>query len=350
MGKLFGGLLLIVGVPLIIAIVLATGMTRALTSRDFYGDMADKLVKSLPETIDKSLAAARQPGAVSDPDARAWIEAMAKAKMSFSQMFEKTGIQAWLQDELAQKVRRTGELVSGKVKPGDITLDMRPLKKALQSDEMNAYLKQVLAQLPDCDAAGVEEWKQRAIAPRHEKPLPACNPGDELFEKRSQWMNAWLGHIPDQKPMFTTGQLSDPVVLDALHWIDSTMWLLFLLPAVLIAIGALLIRSDGRGFLGVCGGATLVSGISAWLLAWLASGWMITATGRNPERYLSGSKARLFGSEAGRMFVKQLSDSLGMFLHEMFSPAMTTALLVSGIGLGLIVLSRLLKDRRPGIA
>ncbi|HUU01814.1 MAG TPA: hypothetical protein VM425_10255 [Myxococcota bacterium] len=348
MGKFIGVLLLIVlGIPLLIGVIFASGLTRAATSPDFYGDLAGKVVKRMPEMIDKSFAAARQPGAVSDPDARAWIEAMAGAKTSFPKMLELTGIQGWLQDEVAVKVARVGELVAGKAQPGDITLDMRPLKKALVSDEMGAYLNQVLALLPVCNAAGIERWKQRAISHRHEKPLPACNPGAEVIDQRSQWMAAWLGQIPDQKPMFAGIATSEPVILDALRWIDSAMWLLFLLPALFIAIGALLLRSDGRGFLSVCGGTIFTGGIASLLLSWLASGWLIAAIGRNPDRWLTGADARLFGSQAGRLFIEELSGTVGVFLHDLFSPVMTSALVVCGIGLGMLVLSFLLKDRRP---
>ncbi len=350
MGKFIGVLLLIaLGIPLLIAAIFASGLTRAVTSPDFYGDLAGKVVKRMPEMIDKSFAAARQPGAVSDPDARAWIEAMSKAETSFSKMLELTGIQGWLQDEVAMKVARVGDVVAGKAQPGEIFLDMRPLKKALVSDEMGAYLNQVLAKLPECDAMGIEKWKQRAISKRHEKPLPACNPGKEVIEQRTQWMEAWLGQIPDQKPMFEGRVTSEPVVLEALHWVDSAMWLLFLLPALFIAIGALLVRSDGRGFLGVSGGTILTGGAVSLLLSWLASGWMITAIGHNPERWMTGAHARLFGSQAGRMFIKELSGTVGVFLNDLFSPVVTSALIVCGIGLGLIVLSYLLKDRSPSV-
>ncbi len=348
MGKFIGVLLLILlGIPLLIGVIFASGLTRAATSPDFYSDLAGKVIRRMPEMIDKSFAAARQPGAVSDPNARAWIEAMAKAETSFPKMLELTGIQGWLQDEVALKVARVGEVVAGKAHPGEISLDMRPLKKALVSDEMGAYLNQVLAQLPDCDAAGIERWKQRAISQRHEKPLPACNPGAEVIDQRSQWMTAWLGQIPDQKPMFAGHAVSEPVIFDALHWVNAAMWLLFLLPALFIAIGALLLRSDGRGFLNVSGGTILTGGIVSWLLSWLASGWLIAAVAQNPDRWMTGADARLFGSQAGRMFIRELSGTVGVFLDDLFSPVVTSALVVCGIGMGMLVLSFLLKDRRP---
>ncbi|MBW1809219.1 MAG: hypothetical protein JRJ87_13575, partial [Deltaproteobacteria bacterium] len=336
--------LVVLGVPLLIGAIFVTGLTQAVTGQDFYLDLSRKVIERMPQIVEKSFEAASQPGAVSDPDTRAWVTAMTKVEIPFPEILKKTGIQGWLSDEVAQTVERVGKAMQGEIAPDEVVMNMRPLKAALASPEMKTYLGQVFTQLPACDQNGILRWKQRALAGRHNDPLPACNPGEEAVEKASAYINQMIGDIPDQKKMFIKPKSIE--TFDAVQWVDSMIWLVFLLPAIFIAIGSLLVGSGGRGFLRYCSGTVLAGGLISWLLAGLASGWLLGLVNSEHGQWISGSDVQFFGSEAGRLFASELTGTVGVVMSDLFSPVVTVALIVGAIGLGLTVLSFLIGRKR----
>jgi hypothetical protein len=347
MGKVMGVFVLVViAIPVLIGVIFATGLTRAATSPDFYTDLSGKVLERLPVLIEKTFEAANQPGAVEDPDTRAWVEAMHKADTRFPDMLKKTGIQKWLDEEVAGNLQRVGKVMTGEIQPDDLSMDMRPLKAALASQEMTDYLKQVLVHLPACDEAGLERWKQRLVVRRHDKPLPACNPGDEAVEKRAEWTAAWMGQIPDEKPFFP-GDHSHPVAFDAFRWVNSVMWLLFLLPALFIAIGAGFAGRGGKGFLRYSSGTLLAGGGFSWLLSGLASGWLFEALKRDPSQWSFGDNTQFLSTQAGQAFVKEMSATMGAVMNDLFSPVVTLSWIVCAVGAGLLALSFLVGRNAP---
>jgi hypothetical protein len=343
--KFFGMLFLIIlGMPLLIGAIFVTGLTQAVTGQDFYLDLSRKVIDRMPQIVEKSFAAASQPGAVSDPDTRAWVTAMNKVETPFTEILKKTGVQGWLADEVAQTVERVGKAMQGEIAPDQVVMNLRPLKAALASPDMKAYLGQVLGQLPACDQNGILRWKQRALAGRHSDPLPACNPGEEALEKASAHIDQMIADIPDQKKMFVKPKSIE--TFDSVKWVDSMIWLVFLLPAIFIAIGALLAGGGGRGFVRYVSGTVLVGGLISWVLAGLASGWLLELVNLEHGQWLSGGDVQFFGTEAGRLFATELTGTVGVVMSDLFSPVVTVALIASAIGLGLTVLSFLIGRKR----
>jgi hypothetical protein len=120
----------------------------------------------------------------------------------------------------------------------------------------------------------------------------------------------------------------------------------FLLAAVFIAIGALLAGSGGRGFLRYYSVTILVGGLISWLLAGLASGWLLGLINLEHGQWISGSDAQFFGTEAGRFFATELTGTLGVVMSDLFSPVVTVGLIVGAIGLALAILSFLIGRNR----
>jgi len=344
--KVFGILILIfIGIPLLVAMIWAAGMTRAATSEQFYSDLSRKVVKQLPDLVEKSFKAAQQPQSGGDPATRAWVNAIAKAQTSLPELLDKTGLRMWLEKEVAGTIEQVGQAMRGKVSPTSVSMDMRPLKNALVGPEFLDYLKQLLANLPPCDDQGIQAWKQRAASSRHGDPYPPCNPGTEALDQARTLIAARVAEIPDQQPMFHEGE-SLPA-FDVTRTVNSFLWLFFLVPILFVAIGAVLAGGAGRGFVSWSGGSILIAGTISLLLAGLAGGLFVGLLQMDPGAFhVSGSDAWLWDSAAGRELAAQVSGMMGDFLEDLFSPVITFSWIVAGAGLVLVILSMLMGRRR----
>ncbi len=337
------GLLFLVASPFLLAAIFTTGLTLAATSEDFYRSLSQKVVQRLPFLVQDAFAAARQPGAVQDPDTRAWISAMAKAQTQPVEMLKQTGIQTWLDEEVAGGIEAVGGFMSGTVDPSSVTLDLRPLKSALAGPAMRGYLDQVFQHLPACDQAGRQRWQRRLQQSGQDKALPACNPGAQAIDNRADWLAARIARIPDQSGELV--QMQPFTALEFVLTIQMILWLVMLIPALFVALGAGLAAHDGRGFLRCSGTTFLAGGLFSSLLAAMAGPWFFSLMYWHP---FAGNELKLFGSEAGRLLAQQLAATAGVFLQDLFAPVLLIGLLTAGLGLVLWVLSFLIK-RDPAV-
>ena len=340
--KIFGiFVLVLIGVPLLVAMIWAAGMTRAATSDQFYTDLSQKVIKRLPELMDKSFKAAQLPGAVKDSNSQAWVKAMTKAQTPLPELLDKTGIRVWLEKEVAGTIQQVGQAMRGKVAPASVSMDLRPLKQALTGPVFGDYLKQLLAQLPACDSQGIQAWKQRALSTSTHDPYPACNPGVETLNQARSYIAARVAEIPDQKPMFDEGQRLP--AFDVTQTVSTFLWLFFLVPLLFIAIGSVMAGGAGRGFLTWCGGSILTGGLISLLLAGLAGGLFVPLLQLQPGGWqATGPDAWIWNTAAGQELATQITGMMGDFLEDLFSPVITYSWIATGTGLVLLILSLLI--------
>jgi hypothetical protein len=270
---------------------------------------------------------------------------MAKAQTPLPEMLDKSGIRAWMEKELAGTIEQVGRAMRGAVTPDRVSMDMRPLKKALSGPVFLGYLEQLLGKLPACDQQGIESWKQRAASSRLEDPYPPCNPGLESFDQARSLITARVAEIPDQKPMFPKGR-SWPA-FDVTTTVSAFLWLFFLVPILFIAIGSVLAGGARRGFVSWSGGSLLTGGLISLLLVGLAGGLLVSWIHFQPAGFQAGGPdAWIWETAAGRELAAQASSMLGDFLEDLFSPVVTYSWIVAGVGLVLVLLSWLFGRRR----
>lgn len=334
----FGALILIlIGIPLTLAVSWAVGLSGAALSDDFFPDFADKVVERVPTLVERAFEAAKEPGAIQDPNARAWVDAMAQVDTPLPAVLERSGFNAWLRDDLAPALRDVGRAVRGEVPADSVGIDMRGLKRALASPVVREYARGVAARLPACDAAQLEAWRDRAVAKRSDPPPPACNPGTETIERAFDLLAARAAQIPDREPLFRPDQAPPP--LDFVPQSRVLVWLLFLAPCLVIALGAGLAGRGGKGFLGWSGGTVLTGGLLALATAWVAGGWLLPLVGWDPARWDAGPDAHLWTTEAGRLLARQVVATLDDFLGPLFGDVQTVGLGVSVVGLVFVILA-----------
>jgi hypothetical protein len=342
-----GAWLILVGVPVLVGVTWAAGSSSAALAPSFFPTLADDVVARVPGLVESGFAALQEPGVVEDPNARAWVVAISQAQPPLPDLLRQSGFDAWLQGSLAPALRDVGRVVAGDVPAEAPAIDLRPLRAALESPVAEAWARDVLARLPACDAAQLEAWRARALAgAQGDGPPPACHPGEEVVQRAFAALRAHTARMPAEQPLF---EAAPPAPLDWVARSRGYVWLLFLVPALVIAVGAALAGRGARGFLGWSGGTTLAGGAIAAFLAWIAGAWFVPLLPWDAVRagVVQDPQSALLTTEAGRVFASQLFEVTAQVLDPLFASVRTVALVVAGVGLAVALLSRLARPAAP---
>lgn len=331
------GLVLIVffGLPILFGMIWAVGLIKATVSPEFLTDLPRQVIAEVPAEADAIFRDAQSEHYISDANTRAWFQAAAKAGVSPSELMSKTGLLEWMSGELSGSLRQTGRILRGEVRPRPIVINLQPLKQALLSPEVERFLEATLANLPPCDEPGLKNWSEiAAFGPEH-RTLPACRPDAEVSKSALAAARARaVEDIPDDVEIFR-GAYNFPVLpLGLSRTITVLSYLLFLIPAVFIFLGAVIADSTPAGFLRWSGASIFVGGIPALLLAlavkyfslWgLASGAFVWHEHRTSELVdLAFDKLR------------GIPESI---INQLFSPVILVAALVCAAGVVLFAIS-----------
>lgn len=155
--KIIGTLIIVlIGLPILFGIIWAVGLVKATVSAEFLSELPRKIIAEIPDKADQIFLAARDETEIADPDTRAWFQAAAKTGISPRELMAKTGFLDWLQGELTDSLRRIGAMLRGEEPVRPLSLDLRPLKRALLHPEVDRFLEETLKNLPTCDGGGAE--------------------------------------------------------------------------------------------------------------------------------------------------------------------------------------------------
>jgi hypothetical protein len=292
--KLFGlPVIFLIGVPILIAVIWTAGITKAVLTPDFYVNIPEKLLEEGPRFFEELLSELESDIRVSDPNTRAWIRAFSKNETSFSQLIEQSGIRAWFKNEVVYKISLIGKMLKGDIPIRQLRLNLQPLKKALQHKAIKDYMIDTLNNLPECDQSQIREWAEAMNNSKSILDLPACRPvepevalsGLEMFDPFE------IDNIPDGVPLIENVEEGDlrflPVRINIFKLTMFFMYLLFLLPFIVIFLGAMITGKKSRWF----GIGLSTSGLLSYLLAKLSFGlteWFSFAF--QQEHYLTASE------------------------------------------------------------
>jgi len=336
--KVIGALILItVSIPPLSAVIWASGLTRAVVSEEFLAEIPREVIRQAPEMANELFDAAKQPGAVEDENARAWVEAAAKLDTTPAQMLEASGVSGWLDSEVSKTIDDVGQALRGEIAPSSVVLDLKPLKKALSNDAMRDYGNRVMANLPMCDSQRLKEWRNAILGPGRVRELPACNPGGTITGSAIDLILSSTVDIPDEAPVFENTDI--PPGLDIPGALGGFIWLMFLFPALLILLGAAVADTTPRGFLRWSGGATLAGGVVPLLTSSLVQASVLAFLKVDPSWWEFGSRTKFWTSEASRIVAERVSGILKLLVEQLFSPVTEVAFVVCAVGLLLIGLS-----------
>ena len=343
MRKVVGGLFLfLIAAPVLGAVIWAAGIAHGVLGEGFLEEVPREVIRQLPEVVEESFEAAKQPGAIQDPDAAAWVAAAAAADMTPSEVLDKSGIYAWLEGEVDGTITDVHRSLRGEIDPREVTLDLRPLKTALTSSPMRTWVKDVLGQLPACDAAGLERWGLANQRMGTKKLLPPCNPGVQLGTVPIQTVVDGLVEFPDQvAPM--KGH-KPPRGLNVLQTTERFLWVMFIAPLILLVLGAAIASTEAGGFLRWLGIGTLFGSFGALMGAWTTQGVVTAALAVDPSHWTTPKDTPFWTGEASHALARRIADLTSMLIDQLFEPVVMTAWIVAAVGAVLVGLSFLVRD------
>lgn len=329
--KIIGVLFMVfIALPTLFAVIWAVGMTKAVVSPEFLSDMPREIIKEIPQHVDEMIKEMQDEEFTTDQDARAWIKAIAQADTSPKELMEEIGLLNWLQNELSASLQDLGDILRGEIEPKQITLNMRPLKEALQHKAIDRYIMKLIENFPPCGLEQLEEWRDE-----HDDSLPACRPDPQIVEEAlREWRRDVEHDIDDEVELFEDARFL-PRGLSTARTVVSLTYLLFLIPAAFIAFGALIGASSKVGFLQWSGISTIIGGIVPLGLAFFTKKIVPLAIKWFPYEYTNHDLSIQFQE----MLVDKVGGIMTTVVDQLFSPVIAVAGTVCVIGIVLYALS-----------
>lgn len=335
--KLLGGFILIfIGIPLLMAISWATGVTGAVVSKDFVGTVVTDIVDQVPNLVDEMFDAAKDPEAVKDPEVRVWVDAAAKVKKTPSELLKEIGFYDWLEKDLGGSLEIMGQMIQGEREPDSVVLSFRRLKEAFAHPSFREYVAAVLAQLPACTPEDFKAWEEAGRRKDKNHDLPPCNPGEGIVDMAVSTVIAELDEVPDEETIMRKSEI--PSGFNAARTVNAVMWFLFLIPAIVILLGAAIAGKGRAGFLLWAGATTLAGGLVTLMISGIIGEVMLAAMQMDPSHWNWEQHGRFWTTEPGRLVAGRVADIVSLVVEHIFDPVTTIALVVSGVGAVLLVL------------
>jgi hypothetical protein len=323
------------GLPILFGMIWAVGLIKATVSSEFLTDLPRQVISEVPAAADAIFRDAQNEDFISDANTRAWFQAASKAGMPPSELMAKTGLNEWLTGELSGSLRQAGRVLRGEVRPRPIVIDLQPLKQALLSPEVERYLEATLNNLPPCDEQGLKSWMEVAASgPGHQK-LPACRPDPEASQAAlAAARTKIVDGIPDNVEVFRDVRHFPAFPLGVSRTITLLSFLLFLIPAAFIFLGAVIADSTPAGFLRWSGASILIGGIPALLLALAVkyfSLWGLASGALTWHEHRTSELADLVFDK-----LRHIPESV---INQLFSPVILVAAMVCVAGVVMFALS-----------
>jgi hypothetical protein len=266
--KLLGLLTIIfIALPVLFAIIIAVGATKAIVSPEILSDIPQDIVKNLPKAVDEIYVELKDSDLGKTDmgnNTKLWLKAILKLKTTPKVIIESSGISKWLEQELAVSLQHMGDILRSEAEPETVKLNLRSLKTALTSATMVKYCKELIAQLPPCTEIEIEEWKKLTVKIKGIDSIPACKPDNiEITDTLvKNFLELLVENTPDKVELF---KINDklPYGLDIIKFVSSIAYALFLIPVIFIIIGSAIGATSKKNFFKWSGYTTISGGLSA---------------------------------------------------------------------------------------
>jgi hypothetical protein len=341
--KVIGFLIIILfGLPSLIAVIWTVGVTRASVSPDFLSDMPQEIIREVPFLVEEIFEEAQDEDVIRDENTRDWFRAAAQADISPRGLLEETGVLGWMENELSQSLQDIGDVMRGKTRVRPVEFDLRPLKKALFDPEFEKYLLQMMENLPPCDEHGLRQWQTIAAGDEWFE-APACRPDMNsartvLLLKRDEFVRV----IPDEVEVFSGIRY---VPFGAVRLITMLSYFFFFVPLVFILIGAAVAADSFGSFLRWSGLSILIGGLVALGLAFFVKNFAMLGIGLAPM-----TQPDYWISDLQGLVLEKTRWIPMMVMDRLFDPVMTVAGVVSVCGLVFFVFGLIARGGRKKTA
>ncbi|MBN2345963.1 MAG: hypothetical protein JXO51_06195 [Candidatus Aminicenantes bacterium] len=327
-------IMILFAVPILFGIIWAVGLTQAVVSEKTFSELPGEIIAEVPELLDGMMLAARDERSDLDYETRTWLNAVAGAGTTPREILRETGLNDWLEKELRGSLRTLGDILNGRSTSRNVWLDLRPLKSAFSHPAMESWLLQVLEGLPSCSLGQSEAWQRILLGEDYYDSPPPCRPQAAQGVAAAAILRERITRdIPDQVNILQNADFPRGR-FNAARAITSFMYLLFLIPAGFIVLGALVGARSKALFLRWCGGAILAGGGLVLALSSLLKGivpWMlrIGPSTNYPTPWIAWQE----------VFIDHASGLTLVISRHFMEPVITLAGIVCVVGLLLFVFS-----------
>lgn len=331
--------------PVLFGVIWTVGVTNAAVSPRFVSDLPRDVIAEIPGLLDEIFEEGRDERQIADPEVRAWFEAADRLGVSPRDLLQQAGLQAWLENEVSKSLEEVGEMLRGERRARTIVFDLRPLKDSLRSGKIEDYFLDLLANLPPCDEYGEEEWADFFEHRGSRSRMPACRPDLTLareYLERQRW--EMLDDIPNEVSMFENVRV---LPLGISRTVSLLSYALFILPAVLIFVAALIAACTPSGFFKWFGATTLVGGLIT-----LVSGFFIQGVTHFAWKFMPYVEADMWARDLQELILAKTDWIIHRMFSQLFSPVISLAGAVCIVGLLFFVISFAVRSepRKPRAA
>jgi len=320
-------IMIFIAVPVLFGVIWAVGFTQAVVSPKTLTELPGEIIAEVPEAVEGMMLAARDEDSDLDYDARTWLNAVAGASPTPREVLKETGVNDWMEHELSGALRKVSDVLNGRSAIHDVWLDMRPLKTAFSHPVMEKWISQVLEKLPACSSGQSEAWKRILLDDRSYDSLPPCRPESATVTDATMVIREHITRdIPDQVNIMENADIPHGR-FNIAKTVTSFTYLLFLIPATFIALGALVAAPSKIHFFRWSGIATMVGGGLVLALTSLIKDVIPWAIRVGPGHYPSPS------THWHEVLAEHMGGLAAVFSRHFISPVITVAGAVCIVGL-----------------
>lgn len=333
--RTFLGLLIMIfiAIPVLFGVIWAVGFTQAVVSPKTLTELPGEIIAEVPEALDGMMLAARDEDSDLDYDTRTWLNAIAGASPTPREILKETGFNDWLEHELTGSLRKVSDVLNGRSAIRDIWLDMKPLKAAFSHPAMEKWISQVLEKLPACSSGQSETWKRILLRDDSYDSLPPCRPEGVTGTDAAAVIREHITRdIPDQVNIMENSDIPHGR-FNIAKTVTTFTYLLFLIPAAFIALGALVAARSKTHFFRWSGVATMAGGGLVLALSSLIKDVIPWAMRVGPGHYSSP------WTHWHEVLAEHMSGLAAVFSRHFITPVITVAGAVCIVGLLLFAFS-----------
>lgn len=278
--KIIGTLIMLVfALPILFGIIWAVGLTKSAISPEFVSEIPQQIIDETPIILEEIFKDAQDPDFISNANTRRWFRTAAEVGIAPRELMRETGLLAWMENELSGSLKKVGDMLRGERRARTISIDLTPLKAALQHEAIDQYLEEILDRLPACGLDELALWEEAYDRDIDWFELPPCRPEPNIALSvfRAERMRA-LNDMDDEIDIFE-GVRYPPLGISRSVTLFS--YGLFIIPALFLFAGAIIAATSPAGFCRWLGISTIAAGLPALVLALVTrylSSWALHLT------------------------------------------------------------------------
>jgi len=337
--KILGLLIvLFIGLPILFAVIWAVGITRAAVSPEFVSDLPQEIIEEVPSVVEEVFGDAQNQDLITDENTRTWFRAASQVDMSPRELMRDMGLLDWLENELSGTLDEVGDALRGRRRAGPIVFDLRPLKEALHSPAFKDYMIKVIENLPPCDEQGMEQWSLMMEREYNLFEFPACRPDIQISEQVIQAHLEEVTEDMDSQIEIFSGTRFIPLSIS--RFVKLASYALFLLPAFIILLGAVIAASSTASFFRWSGLSILAGGLISLLTALFTKQMAILGIGLSPYSYTES-----WSVELHELVMEKTAWIQTAVVNHLFSPVIAVAGVVSIVGFVIFLVSFIARSK-----